>query len=149
MQEEQIANEGANHVDEGTELTFGHNPPASGDHYPVWTRFEAFDDEIVPPGYWVHNLEHGGIVLLYGPDADADEIEALLELYDEVPEDPACDHKRSVLTGDPDLNSTFAAVAWNYALTGDCLNPSQVLQFVDDHRGLAPEDVCSHGSYVP
>ncbi len=149
MTETRVANDGAAHVDEGSELEFTHNPPASGSHYPVWTRFEAFDTEIVQRGYWVHNLEHGGIVLLHGPSAETAEVQRLLSVYEEIPDDPQCSHKRALLTADPALSDPIAIVAWNHVLVGECVNRERVLEFVELHRGAGPENVCVHGSHVP
>ena len=42
MQQEAVANEGWIHVAEGSAITYAHNPPASGPHYPVWLRYEEF-----------------------------------------------------------------------------------------------------------
>ena len=70
MQQAAVANEGWAHVPEGSAIAYVHNPPASGPHYPVWLRYEEFTSAQAR-GYWVHNLEHGAIVMLYRPDAGA------------------------------------------------------------------------------
>src|SRR5260370_23441538 len=76
----QVPNEGWGHVPEGAAVTYQNNPPASGPHYPVWARYEEHAGVIARP-YWVHNLEHGAIVLLYRPDAPAATIAALRDAY--------------------------------------------------------------------
>src|SRR6185436_8149292 len=50
-------------------------PPASGNHYnnpgvlgPIQPRVYKPDDKVGPPN-WVHNLEHGGMVVLYRNDS--------------------------------------------------------------------------------
>ena len=68
MTESAVANEGWAHVAEGTTVTYRNNPPASGPHYPVWARYQAYTTAVARP-YWVHNLEHGAIVLVHRPDA--------------------------------------------------------------------------------
>lgn len=143
--------EGSLHLAEGTELVFDSNPPASGDHYPVWTRFEAFEPEVVARGYWLHNLEHGGIALLAGPNADEHLRRQLREVYDELPPDPACggDHSRALFTVDEELDDPIAVVAWGHVLEADCVDRAAIVAFVLEHRGRAPEDICTHGSYVP
>jgi len=145
----EVPNEGADHVSEGTMLTFESNPPASGSHYPIWARFEAFDPEIVPRGYWVHNLEHGGVALLAGPEATNADFEQLLRVYDGLPDDPQCGHRRVLLTRDPELPVPIAAVAWNWTMLSSCVDPDAIGAFVEQHRANAPEDVCGHGTYVP
>ena len=60
------------------------NPPTSGPHNDapaVW----GFYDEPVPLPQTVHNLEHGGIVIHYGPDVPAAEIEKIRGFYTEDP----------------------------------------------------------------
>jgi hypothetical protein len=145
----EVANEGSLHVAEGSPLSFTSNPPASGNHYPIWTRFEAFDPEVVPRGYWVHNLEHGGVALLYRPDTDEGTIEQLQAVYGTLPNDPACDHPRALITADPELDDAIAVVAWNWVLEATCVDQAQILDFLEQHRGQAPEDICGDGSYVP
>src|SRR5262245_31883099 len=76
----QVANEGWLHVFEGTAVTYQNNPPASGPHYPVWLRYEEFSTALPRP-YWVHNLEHGGVIFLYRPDAPAAVVSALRDVY--------------------------------------------------------------------
>src|SRR5438309_1483095 len=68
---EAVPNEGWTHVPEGSAIAYRHNPPASGPHYPVWARYRIHA-QVVPRGYWVHDLEHGALVLLYRPDASPD-----------------------------------------------------------------------------
>src|SRR5690242_14376423 len=59
------ANEGHLHVTPGTKVDYGANPPTSGSHWPYWrTPWDMYTTQ-VPREKWVHNLEHGGIVLLY------------------------------------------------------------------------------------
>lgn len=142
----QVPNEGATHVQEGSALTPKHNPPASGNHYPVWPHYQMYD-KVVPRGYWIHGLEHGGIVLLYRPDAGADIVTQLKAVYDAIPDDPTCEHKRAIFTADPDLDDNIAVIAWDWVLEAECVNQGEILKFVCAHRGNAPEDVCNHGSY--
>jgi hypothetical protein len=67
----------ATHEPEGTAITYTSNPPAGGPHYPRWASFTAFTTPIPRP-YYVHDMEHGAIVLLYKCDADASAPDASL-----------------------------------------------------------------------
>ncbi|KHJ82813.1 hypothetical protein OESDEN_17492, partial [Oesophagostomum dentatum] len=51
------------------------SPPLRGDHRPNWARYGEY--LYVPEQRWLHNLEHGSIILLYHPCADRDELEKL------------------------------------------------------------------------
>ena len=62
-----VPDEGHNHVADGTQVAYKHQPPSSGDHYssqlgPLpWSTYQ----QAVQPESFVHNLEHGGVVLVY------------------------------------------------------------------------------------
>ncbi len=146
MIESAVANEGWAHVAEGTATTYAHNPPASGNHYAPWARYEVFATAI-PRGYWVHNIEHGGIVLLYNPGASAATIADLTAAWTAIPDDPACAHRRALLTPDLELDDTVAVVAADWVLEGPCVDQAAILAFVTAHRAMAPEDVCTPGTY--
>lgn len=144
MQEGGVPNEGWIHVAEGSAITYAHNPPASGPHYPVWLRYEAYDTAMAR-GYWVHNLEHGAVVMLYRPDAPVAVIEAMKQTYRALPNDPACGHARAVITPDPLLSTPVAVVAADFALSGSCVSSNAILGFVSAHRNHAPEQICDNG----
>ena len=139
------ASEGWAHVAEGSATTYQANPPASGPHYPAWGRYREHTN-VLARGYWVHNLEHGAIVLLYRPDAPANVVSELRQAYQALPNDPSCGHKRALMTPDPLLPRPVAAVAAQRVLMSDRLDPSWVRAFTDSFRGQGPEAVCQDGS---
>jgi hypothetical protein len=59
-------------------------PPAGGQHYPLWAVWNFYTDP-VDPKQVVHNEEHGGIILWWGPKTPASEIELLRAFYNESP----------------------------------------------------------------
>ncbi len=59
-----VPDDGRYHLPFCTPITYNHDPPASGPHWP-WPAPWGPHHEVVPREWWVHNLEHGGIVLLY------------------------------------------------------------------------------------
>lgn len=140
-----VANEGWLHVAEGSAISYRANPPASGPHYPVWARYEEHNTTVAR-GYWVHNLEHGGVVLLYRPGAPAGAVTALRDAYRALPNDPACGHKRALLTAEPDLPTDTAVVAADFMLEAGCLDAGGIRHFVDSRIGRGPEQVCANGT---
>lgn len=140
------------HVDLCSDVTYGSNPPTSGPHYPTWAAYTTFDFA-VPPGFWVHDLEHGGVVVTYNcPDGCADDVASLQAFLDARPADPLCDppvHARIVVTPDPDLDARFAASAWGWALESDHFDLDALGAFLDAHYGHAPENTCANGSTDP
>jgi hypothetical protein len=52
------------------------DPPTHGPHDPVWAVWGQYDTEVAQRNL-VHNLEHAGMVIQYGPNVAADQISAL------------------------------------------------------------------------
>jgi hypothetical protein len=140
-----VANEGWVHVAEGSVVSYRANPPASGPHYPVWARYQEHPSAVARP-YWVHNLEHGAIVFLYRPDAPPAVVAALRGVFQFLPNDPACGHRRALMTPDPLLPGTTAVVAADHLLAAECVNGEAIRDFVTLYRGRGPEQVCQDGS---
>ncbi len=128
--------EGQAHVEDGTEVAWVSNPPHSGPHYPMWQTWGEHA-ETVPRGNWVHNLEHGGIVLAYLCPSDCpEEKDVLRQVIAERPD------LRILMTSDPELGAEgFAAVSWTWVHRFDTPDLATLLCFVDQHEGNAPEDV--------
>ncbi len=141
-----VAHEGFRHVRIGEEVAYASEPPASGPHWPIWAPW-GVHDVALPREVWIHNLEHGGVVFLYRPDAPADAVAALRAAFDALPDDPACGHPRALLTPDPELQAAVAVVAVDHALAGDAVDAGDVAAFVELCRNTAPEDVCADGEW--
>lgn len=141
----QVPNEGFTHVNEGSALSYQHNPPASGPHYPVWARYAEYSAPLAR-GYWVHNLEHGAVVFLYRPDTASATVDALRGVYRSLPPDPECGIPRALFTPDPLMTRPIAVVAWDFVLDSDIVEPSAILDFVQSHRGNGREDICEGGT---
>lgn len=131
-----FCSEGQDHVPQDTEVAWVSNPPHSGPHYPTWLTWTEYP-EPAPRGNWVHNLEHGGVVLLYHCENGCDaEVEVLREVMTARPD------LRIILTPDPELEGErFAAVSWTWVYRFDTPDPDTLLCFVDQHEGHAPEDI--------
>jgi hypothetical protein len=140
------------HVDVGTPVHYESNPPSSGPHYQYWAAFQAFSTA-VDPRYWVHDLEHGAIVLLYKCDA-ADGcpaiVTALQRVADAIPDDPLCDKAsgvrvRVVITPDPDLDVPIAAASWGWTYRAACLDAPTLTRFALEHYAQGGENLCVNG----
>jgi uncharacterized protein DUF3105 len=80
------------------------DPPTSGPHYAVPAIFGIYDQQI-EMARLVHNLEHGGIYILYGKDVPASTVDQLRAFYD--------DHKTGTIMAPLDrLGGKFALGAW-------------------------------------
>jgi uncharacterized protein DUF3105 len=129
--------EGAMHVPQDSVVEWMSDPPQSGPHFPTWETWGEHE-EVVPRGNWVHNLEHGGIVLSYRCNDDCEpELAVLREVVAQRPE------LRILLTADPFLlgDERFAALSWTWMHRFDTPSLDELLCFADQHEGQAPEDV--------
>lgn len=117
-------------------------PPTSGPHngqQAVWGSY----DEPVALAQSVHNLEHGGIVIHYGKDVPAAEVEKIRSFY-------ADDPNGLLVAPLPKLGDKIALSAWTTAREGDLkgqgflatcstFDEKAFSAFVDEHRFKGPE----------
>lgn len=135
-----MPDEGFQHVPEGTPGTYGHQPPTSGQHWPRWARWDFYTRE-VPPEIWVHNLEHGGTVILYRCDTPCpDLIQQLRGLYDTFPKSKH-GHVKLLITPHQKLGTRLAILAWTWLDELDQFDRERLLRFYQDHVDKGPEDV--------
>jgi hypothetical protein len=136
------------HVELCSQVAYTTNPPTSGPHYPTWAKYKVYDRRIGRP-FWVHDLEHGAVVVAYNcPEGCADEVAALTSFLAARAPDPLCSaavRNRFVVTPDPELDVRFAAMAWGFALESDCFDLGALGGFIDEHYAHAPEDLCNDG----
>ncbi|MBI2376727.1 MAG: DUF3105 domain-containing protein [Deltaproteobacteria bacterium] len=144
----------APHVPAGTEIEWSSNPPSSGAHFPEWAKWGGpYVDPVLPRGYWVHNLEHGGVAILLKCQAPCTELtQKVMALVERLPNDSACSGspvvRRLVIARDPILpvDVQVAAAAWGETYTARCFDEETLLGFVSSRFGKAPEDTCAEGS---
>jgi hypothetical protein len=136
-------NEGQTHVPEGSPIQYANNPPSSGNHYPAPKPWGVYEQAIAP-GYWVHNLEHGGIVVLYDcPQGCPEVVKVVQDGLKNFPKDKYGEVKlvSTPYSGLPNGAKT-AAVAWQWVETyPGSLTYDQLLAFFNAHVNRSPEDV--------
>jgi hypothetical protein len=144
--------EGIAHLPVCSVADYGTSPPSSGHHYPYWASYAVYDQP-VPEGYWVHDLEHGAIVISYncGAAGCASDVAAAVQMMSAFPVDPICTAAaegvlhRLLMTPDPKLDVRFAASAWGWTLRANCFDPAAFLDFAKAHYGNGPEALCTQG----
>ncbi len=88
----------------GTSGKWNTDPPTSGPHYGIPAVFGIYEEELEMARV-VHNLEHGGIYILYGKDVPESTVEQLRSFYG--------DHKTATIMAPLDrLGDKFALGAW-------------------------------------
>jgi hypothetical protein len=136
----QVLVEGQGHAQQGTPLTFRSRPPTSGNHYEQWSGYGVFENG-VNPGNWVHNLEHGAIVVLYRPDlCDASCVAQLREVYNNAPRS-RFNNVKMIVTPYQDMDHAIAVVAWGWVDEMDAVDRDRIYAFYREHVDKGPEAV--------
>ena len=150
------------HVAPGTRIRYANCPPASGRHYsvtgefPVKARVYGPDEPTLPQG-WIHNLEHGALVLLYkcpGPACDSAGQAALTALYAKFPTSPICKiaagDQTPVIVRFDDMPWPYAAVVWDVVLPLQTLDETQLFAFyAGQAERFNPEPRCPAPTPTP
>lgn len=133
---------GRSHVKAGDSVRYASCPPASGSHYnaesegPIAARFYGKDEAVVPEG-WIHNLEHGGMVVLYrcGANDNCDDatLQPLRALVGSLPPSPVCKFPSGqlspVVARFDQMSTPYAAIVWDRVLLLDKLDVNAIVDF--------------------
>jgi len=144
----------SSHVPPCSAVEYSTNPPSSGHHYGNFPAYAVYEYAI-PRGFWVHPMEHGGVVFTYSCTDCADDVAAATQLIaDTAPSASCCTASgcadtvtnQLLMTPDPGIPTRWAAASWGFTLTADCFEPDVFANFVQAHRdsGVAPELICSN-----
>jgi hypothetical protein len=134
-------------------------PPASGPHFngsgigPIRPQVYGPDD-YAPPQGWLHNMEHGAIVVLYrggeGSEAVTEDGQAKLrELYRNFPLSPICGFERGnpdngvIIARFDDMEWPYAALVWDRVLPLQTLDANLIYRFwATEGERTNPENRC-------
>jgi hypothetical protein len=154
---------GRNHVPVGSSVKYLYCPPASGNHYfatglgPIQPRVYGPNDKAVPEG-WVHNLEHGALVVVYncklGDGCTDAEQQAFQTFYQNFPNSPVCDKPPGfigpVIARFDDMAYPYAALVWNQILPLQTFDQAEILAFFQQQgERTNPEAQCASASPGP
>ena len=147
-----------NHVAPPARVTYNHDPPTSGCHYSLSGQApvtRGVYTQQISAEHWVHNLEHGYIVVLYncpsGCDADFQQLRQWYDKEQSKPDtglvqyaqaNPSANFKpyaKIVVLPWPSMQPRFAAVSWDYYDPMTKLDVNELNRFYDNHFGHAPE----------
>ncbi|MBI1847380.1 MAG: DUF3105 domain-containing protein [Candidatus Rokubacteria bacterium] len=135
-----MLDEGQTHIPEGTRATYKHFPPTSGPHWPTWAAY-GLHPEPLPPELWVHNLEHGGIVILYHCAQPCPElVRSLAEAYETFPRGKYGTVKL-VVSPNARRRRPIAVLAWTWIDEMPAFDRARLLRFYQAHVDQGPEDV--------
>jgi uncharacterized protein DUF3105 len=110
-------------------------PATSGLHNAqtaIWNLY----DQPVPQINYIHNLEHGGMVVQYGSEVSDADIASLADWYQQ--------DTRGLIVGplsedmeeeDPALSDKIVAISWTHMMRCTTFDESALDDFSDDYRG--------------
>jgi len=149
---------GRTHVPVGTRVKYTFCPPASGFHYnspgiagPIPPKVYGPGEATVPQN-WIHNLEHGALVVLYrcgsGDTCDDAQQAALKSFYSTFPNSPVCNAPRGaigpVITRFDDMAFPYAAIVWDEVLPLQSFDAQAILAFfAQNGERTNPEPQCN------
>ncbi len=113
----------------------GANPPLGGDHCPTWLNCRQWTTP-QPKCNWIHNLEHGALVIAY----HCSNCDALVQSL----EDYRAAHTDALLTPDPELPDKVAVMVWGFGWLGDGFDPAAFDEVASHQNEESPEHIaCS------
>jgi hypothetical protein len=130
------------HIPETTPITAdpdGHYPPVFGNHYPTW-RPPGVYDSAIPEGYFIHDLEHGSIVVLYNcPNGCQDAVTQLRGMLTSLPRSKDFPEVKLVVSPNTKIQHQFALLAWDWEKDMDSFDADTVRAFYLEHVDRGPE----------
>ncbi len=136
-----VADEGRTHIPDTQTPQYKHYPPASGPHYDAPAAW-GVSPQALPEGRWVHNLEHGGVVILYKcPSGCPDLVKQLEGFYASAPRSQKWNEVKLVVTPYDKMQHQIAIVAWDWIDEMDSFDSARLLKFYKAHVDQGPEDV--------
>jgi hypothetical protein len=145
---EQVPDEAkATHIPATETWQYKNYPPTSGPHYgspdgPVaWQTIATMRE-----GHYIHNLEHGGIVILYNCPSgqECDKLKSDLSNYVETraPIEPIYKEVKLVMSPySRDMKKKVALLAWNWIEFLDGYDEKEITRFYEIHVNNGPEKV--------
>jgi hypothetical protein len=129
------------HQPQGTPIQYRNRPPSSGDHYDNTAPYGVTQTPVAT-GNWVHNLEHGAVVLLYHcprgcPDlvARIDTLAARLRPDRNNPDGTA----RLLAMPETDMDHLVAVIAWGHLRELDEFDEGRIADFYATFVDQGPE----------
>lgn len=117
-------------------IVYNTSLPTYGDHRPLWPVFGEY--QFVPPQRWLHNIEHGAVVMLYHPCAHPAMVSQLRGLVTN------CIRKHIITPYlNLDKDRPLALITWGCSLEMNTVNDEEVIAFIKQTALKGPE-----GSYA-
>ena len=117
----------------------GHYPPVFGNHYDTPRPPNVYDSP-VPEGNFIHDLEHGGIVILYNcPSGCPDEVNQFKGLLNSLPRSRDFNEVKLVVSPNSKIQAPIALLAWDYEQDLQSYDADAIRAFYVAHLDKGPE----------
>lgn len=132
------------HINAPATVNYLHTPPTSGCHYNLGYGSAPIQSGVynqsVPSEFWVHNIEHGYIAILYNcPNGCTTEFNQLHDWYKSLPPTPGFPYPKAIVLPYTSMDVPFAAVSWDWYDPMPVFSLSEVQKFYANHENNGPE----------
>ncbi|MHB8508029.1 MAG: DUF3105 domain-containing protein [Candidatus Dormibacteria bacterium] len=141
---ESVPLERALHLAAGQPGSWATDPPTSGAHWNITgtapSKYGVYADP-VPPEAWLHNLEHGGVVILYlCPNSSCKQVQKDLKSFLRgEPYESRFGQVRLLATQYPLSSHRYALIAWGWRQFMDGWDRDTAERFYQAHVDQGPE----------
>jgi hypothetical protein len=124
--------QGRDHVEElPADYRPNSTPRSSGPHSNQTIIYGSYTDT-VPELNAVHNLEHGAVIIWYGPDVSESTINQINDFYEQDPDG-------LIVSQHPQLGDEIALVAWTHVARCPSFDENAASRFIDRFGFRGPE----------
>ena len=139
----QHASQGQAHIKQGqAHAAYNSDPASSGPHYndnSSPAQWGIYTTEISPEVF-LHNEEHGGVIVTYQPKLLApDQLKRLQALFTPPYSNKAFKPAKAIVMPRAKDTQAIQIASWLYTLKLDNYNEPTVIKFFNQHAGNAPE----------
>jgi hypothetical protein len=132
---------GHTHLRVNTTVSTWGDFPAAGNHWGAWAPWDRTYARPVKRGFYLHNLEHGGLVLSYGCSSPTQSA-ACQEAADNLEAAKAeLGEARVIVTPDPDQPTMYGVRGWRMAYQSDCFDPAATVDYMAAFFRHGREDI--------
>ncbi len=142
---EQVPLQSAGHIRPPQKAQYNSDPPTSGQHYSIPGQAPmawGYYDQPAAPEYWVHNLEHGGVVILHScQNGCADDQSKIRDFLAGAPKDADFHEVKIVAVSYAVPGHRFALVSWGWRQFMDTWDAAVAERFYEAHINHGPEAI--------
>ena len=129
------------HIPDTQPINYDHYPPNHGNHYDTPRPWGAYDSP-VPDGYFVHNMEHGGVVVLYNCQTPCPDLQTQMKnLPNMLPKEPRFGEVKVIVSPYTRSDHLISLVAWDWEQDLDSYDFDTIKAFYQAHVDKGPEQI--------